>query len=132
MKVSEIMTRPVFHVSPGDTLSRLAEQFNRLGISGAPVLDAEGRLQGVVSKTDLVREEWGSRELLDAEPRTVKDIMTPVVITVQEDDPVEKAAALMSANRIHRVVVLKDGKVTGMLSSFDLVKVMGKNGSAGQ
>lgn len=144
MKVRDVMSKSVVSVAPEDSFERLARLFNRLGISGAPVVDATGRLVGVVSKTDLIRGEW------EAAPRgfddflrlpgdlpgpaeatgegTVGGIMSHAIVAVDEDDPVERAAALMDLHRIHRVLVTRQGRLSGVLSSLDLLKLIAGSG----
>ncbi|MEM7179396.1 MAG: CBS domain-containing protein [Spirochaetota bacterium] len=53
----------------------------------------------------------------------VSDLMTPNVITVDHDDLIGKASRLMLENRIHSLLVLKEGKPTYMITTFDLIKV---------
>jgi CBS domain-containing protein len=84
-------------------------------LSGAPVVDDEGVPVGFVSKTDLVRHGVTPE-------RHVSDIMTPMSLTVHEDQSVSKASALMAYEGIHRLPVVDgSGRVVGLLSSLDVL-----------
>jgi len=122
----------------------LAAMLLEHGISGAPVVDEEGRSLGVVSKTDLVEAGLGlsmvaagaSRlelELnsevdldgaLELEPEpAVGDLMTRHAISVREDTSVLEAAAIMVEQAVHRLPVVTDrGEVLGILTALDVVR----------
>ncbi len=87
-------------------------------IMGAPVVDSEGRLVGVVSVTDIAESE------IDGKIALVSDIMTPTVYTVPEDTPVPQIARAMIAGRIHRLFVTSRGRVVGIVTSMDLLKLL--------
>ena len=80
-----------------------------------------GTLVGIVSERDVVRHlrEHGADLLL----RPVADIMTAVSVTCHPDDPVDDLAALMTNNRVRHVPVLDQGRLTGIVSIGDVVKI---------
>jgi CBS domain-containing protein len=90
-------------------------------ITGAPVVDGEGRVVGVLSQCDLLDH------LLTPSPEgspatTVRDIMTPAAVTVEEDTPLPEVAARMAQHGVHRVVVVDPAqRVRGIMTSMDLV-----------
>jgi CBS domain-containing protein len=113
--VSRIMSLNVHCVTEDVTVSALASSLLDGGISGAPVVDDQGRPIGVVSKTDLLRQGVTPDD-------RVKDIMTPMSFTLQEDQTVSKASALLAYEGIHRLpVVDAEGIVVGILSSLDIL-----------
>ena len=88
------------------------------GISGVPVVDAEGRPHGILSKTDLVRHG-----LEPMARTTVAEIMTPMSIHIPLSTPIARAAALMSTEGVHRLPVLADdGKIVGIVTPLDIVR----------
>ena len=105
-------------------------------IGGVPVVDANGKPIGIISKTDLVaayaRRSRSQCDLLDSfdadfppGPPSVfaKDIMSPVVFKLTEAESVTRAAKLFAAQGVHRApVVGSGGRVVGVLTSFDLVR----------
>jgi CBS domain-containing protein len=149
--VREVMTREVVCLEPGMDLDATASLFLERGISGAPVVDPEGRPIGMVTKTDLMRamhdgtdtEEIDTRpgrpsrhtrqggvEVLDegfalvrGRGAAVRDIMTPVAFTLSESAPLARAAALMAFEGVHRVpIVSVRGAVVGIVSALDVVR----------
>ena len=62
---------------------------------------------------------------------TVADLMSPPTYVVEEDTPIETVAELLVQHHIHRVPVVADGKLVGIVSSLDLVALLAKPGSAG-
>jgi CBS domain-containing protein len=121
--ISAIMTRDVFCVSPDATRSELMQLFLGKGISGVPVVDAEGRPLGVASKTDVLRG-LGS-EAADAR---AKDIMTPVTLAMPEHASIARAAALMAYERVHRIVVVGPrGDVVGLVSTIDVLRWLARD-----
>ena len=92
--------------------------------SDSGISDADsgvGALVGIVSERDVVRHlrEHGADLLL----RPVADIMTAVSVTCHPDDPVDDLAALMTNNRVRHVPVLDQGRLTGIVSIGDVVKI---------
>ena len=113
--VSRIMSLNVQCVTEDVSLPALATCLLDGGYSGAPVIDEEGKPVGIVSKTDLLRHGVTSKD-------RVKDIMTPMSFTLDENHSISKASALMAYEGVHRLpVVDAAGKVVGLLSSLDIL-----------
>ena len=116
VKVSELMSESVVTTEPHVSIDRVRGILDRNKVGAIPVVDSEGRPAGIVSATDLV-----------ANPKPdspVSTIMTERVYTVPKYDDVSTAARVMRNHRIHRVVVTHERKVVGILSSFDLLKLV--------
>lgn len=112
--LAEVMREPVC-VEPDLDVKRLSRLFLELGMSGAPVVDAEGRPIGVVSKTDVVRE-------LDP-GLTVRQIMTTETVSLPWTASLAEAVELMSTRNIHRIPVVSGlGRVIGVLSALDVTR----------
>jgi len=150
MLVRDVMTRLVHTAGADWSLEELKTFLLEHGISGAPVVDSAGRLAGVVSTTDLVRassstlatesgqgsffatsldrplslDELRSLQIDGESEQKVKDVMTPVVFQTDSDTPLDEVADMMVQGHIHRVVVTRDGAVTGIVSALDLVRAL--------
>lgn len=111
MIAQDIMTKEVLTVGPQTTVKDLAKILIKNQVSGVPVVDRKGKIVGVVSEADLVAKKG----------RQVKAIMSKKVISITEDTPVEKIAALMTAHRIKRLPVMRDERMVGIVSRADLV-----------
>ncbi len=134
-RVDEVMNDPVC-VRRDMGFDELASFFVDRGISSAPVVDAEGKPIGVVSKTDLVEARAGR---IDAETGpsekpiergfqedrrsalTAAELMTPVVYSLPEGASMADAVALMATKGVHGVpIVSRSGDVVGVLTSLDV------------
>lgn len=143
---TQIMHKEVISLTPEMHLKDAWNILKKSNISGAPVVDSEGTLVGVISQSDLLRETLSSQEF-NAEKHvffhalpfidsvasdeideiTVEEAMHQGVVTVFEDDHVPKISSLMTEQHVHRVIVInnsKDRKVVGIISALDIVKLL--------
>lgn len=143
MKASDIMVTQVITVRPETNVQEVAELLLKNRISAAPVVDANGRLIGIVSEGDLLRRaESGTererswwlrllmgREILAAEfvkehSRKVADVMTKDIITATPSTPVSEIATLLESNRIKRVPIVDGSKLVGIVSRANLLQAL--------
>src|ERR1700746_4051069 len=154
MRAMDGMTTDVITVDPDMTVQALARLLAERGISGAPVVDSNGRLVGIISEGDLLhrdaigtarrhrnrRHSWWldhfasdlARDYIKSHGRTVKDIMTRDVVTVTEDTDLGDVAASLEAKRIKRVPVMREGKIVGIISRANIVRAVGATKGAPQ
>ena len=116
VKVSELMTESVVKAQPHQSVEHVRQMLENNGISAVPVVDSEDHPVGIVSLTDL------AHDLKAGSP--ISKIMTEKVYTVPQYDDVSTAARVMRNHGIHRVVVTHEKKVVGVLSAFDLLKLV--------
>lgn len=109
----EIMTPHVICVQPDIPVDEVARILLKNRITGVPVIDSEGRVLGVVSEFDLLAKRG----------RLAKEVMTAEVIAVTEETPAETVAELIVRRRVRRVPVLRDGRVVGIITRADLVRL---------
>ena len=119
MVAKDIMTKEIITVGPTTSVKKLAMTLVKNQISGAPVVDKNGKIIGVVSEADIVGKKG----------KDVKAIMSKKVISVTEDAPVEAVARLMITHKITRLPVMRDDEVIGIVSRADIVNLiaMGKH-----
>jgi CBS domain-containing protein len=147
----ELMQSPVVALAPDDPIHVAYRLFAQEGIHGAPVVDDLGRVVGLLSSSDLLRAALDAKEVSPSEPgfyredldavfggwglapedfkervrdAVVSEYMSEEIVKVAPDAPVSEAARLMRENRIHRVLVVDDGSLCGILSSFDLIALL--------
>jgi CBS domain-containing protein len=145
-KARDIMTREVITVSPDTSVEELGRLFIEKNISGAPVVDSEGRLYGIVTENDLIRREkkfniptiiriFDAILPLESESKVeeeikrmtateVKEICTREVITIEEDTPLSEIATIMSEKRVHLLPVLKGGRIVGIVGKKDVIRAI--------
>ena len=153
MNAKDVMTTEVVTVSPETTVQDLAKILSEKGISGAPVVDANQKLVGIVSEGDLLhraetgterrvqrRRSWWldsvaaeeelARDYVKAHGRTVADIMTRDVISVGETADLADIAMLLETKRIKRVPVVAGDRLVGIVSRANLVRALATTSSA--
>jgi CBS domain-containing protein len=149
---ADVMTREVLSVHEDLAVRELVDYLMENSISGVPVLDAEDRLVGVVTVTDIAEkgrqeadvafegsdprlslraldEQLDFEEMrslhLETDDRIVSDIMTRTVFTVPSDMPVPEIARELVAGRIHRIFVTNlEGRLVGVVSALDLIGLL--------
>jgi CBS domain-containing protein len=126
LTVGDLMTGDPVVATVDTPLSDAAATMDVNHVSGLPVVDANARLVGVISQTDLLHART-TEELWSSWPGlAVRHLMTSPAVTVTTDISIEDAARLMEGRRIHRLVVTSaDGQTAiGVLSVSDLVRAM--------
>lgn len=116
MKARDIMHKRVLSVRPETTLHELTRLLSERGVSGAPVIGPEGDLIGVVSQTDLVRQQRAGA--------TVASVMTPWTVSFEEDTDIKELARQMLAKKIHRLIITREGRMCGIITSMDMLRAL--------
>jgi CBS domain-containing protein len=114
--VADVMTEQVMLATRHHTIGHARDLLARHGVHGLPVVNAEGEPVGIVTSLDLV-------EGLSDEQR-VGDVMTRGVYTIPKYADVHLAARMMRNHHIHHLVVTHEGVVVGIVSSFDLLRLI--------
>lgn len=140
LSAKQIMNKRLVTLKPDDTLRQAAAAFAKHKISGAPVVGPGKKLLGVLSQSDLVRRVderakgrepgfyyEGDRLQVAHEPENlgdvpVREVMTRVTLAVEPDEPLDRVARTMLAKKIHRVLVVEDGLLRGVISSLDMIR----------
>lgn len=134
-KVADVMTKDVLTVGPEEDFKTCARLLQSRDVSALPVVDAHGRLLGIVSEADLLakeRERGARRPFLGirwadeggaAGARTAGQAMTAPAISIAPTATIPEAARLMYREAVKRLpVVDRSGRVIGIVSRADLLK----------
>ena len=147
--VKDLMNPDIMTVADDMTTDELARYLVEREISGAPVVDSQGRLIGVVSMTDIGRnvaepadfassrgsdfyrdaaadltlEDLGQR-YVEERAVVVRDVMTPVIYQVPVTASVADAARIMIDEHIHRLVVTEGKEPVGIITSMDVLRMV--------
>ncbi len=147
--IADVMTSRVLVVPPNLGLKDAARFLLQHSVSSAPVVDDDGRVVGMLSKTDLVRHgvlghgevylrpkeiDVGSREvtLVYAVPHKagppddipVSEVMMPLSFSVKPDDPAMTGVRMMVDGRLHRLMVTEGDRLVGLISALDMVETL--------
>ncbi len=148
----DIMNPSVISVEEDLSVHELANFFTDKMISGAPVVNKDGKLVGVVSLSDIVRNDerrtaivndkqesdyylsgWEDNlnsdeiqelHLEEDDSLTVRNIMTPLIFKVKETELISAMSDIMIGGRIHRLLVTRDEKVVGIITTLDMLKAI--------
>lgn len=144
VKAKDIMTKEVITVSPDTTVEELGRLLIEKGISGAPVIDSNGRLFGIVTENDLIKQKerfhiptvvrlfdafipLGSTSSMEKEIRRmsasrVSEICTRDVVTVDPEASLQDIATIMSEKGAYLLPVVQSGKIIGIIGKMDVIK----------
>jgi CBS domain-containing protein len=142
MRAADVMTPDPMCISPDASITDAIRLMLERRFSGLPVVDAGGSVVGIVTEGDLLRRaETGTQrkrarwieflmsgrlatEYVQTSGRKVGDVMTPDVRTVTEDAPLEDIVHLMERHQINRVLVVRDGKLVGIVTRANLLHAL--------
>ena len=141
MQAKDIMTTPVVTAGLETPVIEIAKRLLERRISAMPVIDAEGRVLGIVSEGDLMRQpqvagqphrswwltmfaasEEQARDFIKSHGQLARDVMTGDPVTVGEEASLEEIATLLETHRIKRVPVLREGRLVGIVSRANLLQ----------
>ena len=143
LKARDIMTKQVVTVSPDTTIEDLGRIFIEKDISGAPVVDDDGNLAGIVTENDLISKNSRfhiptilrlfdafiplgtsklETEIMKMAASTVGEVCTKRVVTVEETTLLDEVATIMNERKIHLIPVVRQGKVVGIIGKRDLIR----------
>ena len=122
--IDEFMDTVVPILSPETPIMKAVDFLLRHRVTGAPVVDSDGKLLGIITETDLLKLVT---EGISGEPpteATVSEYMTHDVVTVAPTVDIYYVAGIFLKNKIRRLPVVKDGKIVGAITRFDLLRVI--------
>ena len=141
MRVEDVMTADVITVGPEVSVHKAAQLMSDHGVSGLPVVDADGRLIGIVTEGDLILRQaaprarhWWHRFFADpdglardyqkAAGTTVGEVMTRVVVSVSPSLEIDSVARILHDRGLRRAPVVRNERLVGILARADLVKAL--------
>lgn len=147
LTVRDIMVKNVKVMHPNDSLEAVVNLLSKNGFDGAPVVDSENNVVGIITQYDLLMKSSGihlptlerllgnlpvlkedlgplRKSFDDVQKLTAKDVMNPEPMLVDPGDSVESVANLfVSHHRVNPLIVVERGKVVGIVSRYDIIKL---------
>ena len=117
----------VVSVTPETPVSEVEQIVSERRIGGVPVMDESGELMGIISASDLVRLHAKGKS--DIGSLSAWEVMTPDVLWVAADTPLHEVASRMVEAHVHRILVYDGDKLIGLITSYDMMKVVAESGS---
>ncbi|NDA46966.1 MAG: CBS domain-containing protein [Alphaproteobacteria bacterium] len=143
MQVRTIMSSPVITIEPRTTIHAAVEKLLQARLSALPIVNEKGELLGIVSQSDLlhrieigtqkVRPAWlafllgpgpSATDYTKAHARYVEEIMTPDPYCIDADASLDDVVKVMEQHKIHRLPVLSQGRLVGIVSRADLLRAL--------
>jgi len=144
----ELMTTEVVTVTPDTSVKDAAKLMSEKEVGALPVVDADGKLVGIVTEGDLIMQDVKvhfpsyislldgfiylesfsrfEQELKKAVAATVGDVMTSPAVTAAPDTDVEALATLMVEKHVSRVPIVEGNRLVGIASKGDIVRSIGR------
>ncbi|MBC8532659.1 CBS domain-containing protein [Yeguia hominis] len=125
VKASDLMSKDLVSILPGSTVSEAAELMRKSNVGVLPVVSA-GVLKGMVTDRDMILRCIAGGE----DPRSTKaqDVMTTNIAYLSPEHSVQDVLHLMAAEQVHRVPVVEDGILQGLISMSDIARYCAENG----
>jgi CBS domain-containing protein len=143
MRAMDVMVRDVATTSPDEDVAHVIDLWAKHDASSLPVVDANGKVVGMIGELDLIRRtEIGTEkhhpwwvealtpastlagEFAKSHGRRVAEVMSTKVVSATEDTPLSEIANLLEKHRIKRVPILRDDKLVGMVSRSNLIQAL--------
>jgi CBS domain-containing protein len=154
LKAKDIMNKNVVTVKKNTSVDELGRLFIEKNISGAPVMDEENNIFGIVTENDLVNqnkrlhiptvvrlfdafiplEGFGSieKEIKRMSASTAEEICSREVVTVSPDTSLQDIASIMAEKNIHLIPVISSGEIAGIIGKIDIIKGIQSEGDEQQ
>jgi len=146
IKVKDVMTADVVTISPDTEITLAAKILLEKRINGVPVIDAEGKLVGILCQSDLVAQQKAfpvpsvftlldgfmpltsikrlEKEIEKIAAVTVANAMTPDPVTVGPETTIEEVASMMVDKNFHTLPVMEDDTLVGIVGKEDVIKIL--------
>lgn len=122
LTVSDIMTSQLVIFTPEQSIHEVMRAFIKHRISGGPVVDESGKLVGVISEADCMKEISDSRYFnLPILDKSVAHFMTKEVDTIDANTSLFDAASLFSKSSRRRYPVMENNRLVGQVSRKDII-----------
>lgn len=146
IKARDIMNNEVFVINESDSIKDLAVMLLTHKINGAPVVDDQNQVVGIVTESDLIYQnkrvhipttiaildsflflespDKMEKELKKISGTQVSDICTYELVSVTPDTPIDEIATIMAEKKIHTLPVMDNDEVVGIIGQTDIIRTI--------
>ena len=119
IKVGDVMAKGIVTASPSDSVKTVCDAMAKHDLSGMTVIDA-GKVVGMLTQGDLVQMISNGQ---DPAKTKIKEIMGKKLVNISPDKDISEAAKLMVESKIKRLPVLRKGRLVGVITQTDIVRI---------
>lgn len=119
VKIEDLMITSVVTTHQHQTIGHAKDIMKKNGIHSLPIINSEDEVEGIITSNDLTGDISDDTQL--------RHIMTKKILTIPKYSDVHLAARIMRNHHIHHLVVTHEQKIVGVLSTFDLLKLVEKH-----
>ncbi len=123
-KIGEFMDAVVPTLSPETQIMKAVDFLLRHRVTGAPVVDPDGKLMGIITETDLLKLVTEGIQGQPPTEATVAEYMTTDVVTVPPTVDIYYVAGIFLNNKFRRLPVVSGGKIVGAITRYDLLRII--------
>ena len=123
-KVGEFMDTVVPTLSADTQVTKAVDFLLRHRVTGAPVVDSDGGIMGIITEKDLLKLVTEGIQGQPPTEATVAEYMSTDVVTVPPTVDIYYVAGIFLKNKFRRLPVVKDGKIVGAITRYDLLRVI--------
>ncbi len=117
--LKDVMKKNVITIDASDSISLAAKKMDEANI-GSVIITKNNEPVGIITERDFVRRILAKEKKLD---HPVSDVMSSPLISLKSDETVWNAAELMKKKNIHKLAVVEDSKLVGIVTNSDLVEL---------
>ncbi|MEM0243230.1 MAG: CBS domain-containing protein [Candidatus Aenigmatarchaeota archaeon] len=127
MRAKDIMNKNIIYAKPYETIKTVSQRMIEKDISGLPILDDEGKVVGIISRTDIIKlsEHYTKEEL---EKLKVEDFLKKrrkKIIVAKPNTPIKKIIKIMMKENISRIPIIDENrKIVGIVSKSDIIRII--------
>lgn len=138
MRLSQVMTRDVITAHPDTSIREVARILTERGFTSLPVVDEDGRMVGIISEADVLRDRLPDDPRAHLRPtpevpdpsHTVADVLTPTVVCMWPGADTADAAAVMIENNVRAIPIVDGSRLVGIVSRRDLLRTLVRDDEA--
>ena len=117
--VNQVMSKNILTAEKSTSLQDAAQEMKRLGV-GCVIVTKESKPIGIITERDFVTKVAADGRPLFTE---ISEVMSAPLITIEPDETIWEASEIMKEKLIHKLPVIEDGRIVGVITTSDIVRI---------